>query len=147
MHIISGGDIVKKLILPGVIFFFLLTFFVGCGDSEEMTDDDIIITIVELTYGNLIAPNTLMGNASAENSAFSLSVFNGETVWSGIVFQGVPERQALINELQRVPVARVTGWTPDDITLPIYGISMGTTCGRGLRAAWSNGFWITQRGA
>jgi len=90
--------------------------------------------------------NNLMRNASAENSAFSFYIFDGEAVLSKIIFQNVSHRQSIIDELQSASVAKVTGWTLDDITLPIYGIQMGTSCGHGLWAAWSNGFWITQTG-
>ena len=90
--------------------------------------------------------NELMGNASAEYSAFIFYIFDGETVLSKVVFQSVPHRQGIIDLLQSVPASRVTDWTLDDITLPIYGIEMGTTCGFGIRAAWSNGYWITETG-
>ncbi|MCL2287769.1 MAG: hypothetical protein FWC33_01100 [Candidatus Bathyarchaeota archaeon] len=96
-----------------------------------------------LTYESPTAPNELMGNASAANSAFMFYVFDGETVLSKIFFQSV---QGIIDELQSIPAARVTDWTLDNITLPVYGIKMGTTCGHSIRAAWSNGFWITQTG-
>lgn len=66
------------------------------------------------------APNELMGNASAENSAFMFYAFDGETVLSRIVFQSASHRQDIIDELQSVPAARVTDWTLDDITLPVY---------------------------
>jgi len=96
-----------------------------------------------LTYETPTAPNNLMGNASAAHSAFMFSVHDGETVTGKVAFQGV---QHILGELSNTPAARVTGWTLDDITLPIYGIEMGTSCGRGIRAAWSNGFWVTQTG-
>ena len=99
-----------------------------------------------LTYESPTAPNALMGNASAEYSAFEFYIFDGETVQSKFVFQSPEHRQGIIDELLSAPAARVIGWTLDDITLPIYGITMGTTCGHGMQAAWSNGFWITQTG-
>ena len=116
----------KKMIFPG---FFLL-----------------VVIVFILGYENLYSPNRLMGNASAVNSAFMFSKFDGEIVMNRTVFQSVSHRQDIIDELSSVPVARVTGWTLDDITLPIYGIHMGTTCGHGMWAAWSNGFWITRAG-
>ena len=110
----------------------------------------ILISMIFLSSCNdvdiLTAPNELMRNASAENSAFMFYVFDGEAVLRRIVFQSASHRQGIIDELQSAPAARVTGWTLDDITLPVYGISMGTTCGHGMWAAWSNGFWITQTG-
>jgi len=138
----------KKNILLGIIFCLLLAFFAGCYGIEENTAgyinflrDDFVIT-----YDNLTTPNELMGNASAENSAFMFYIFDGEMVLSKVVFQSTLHRQGIIDELLNAPAARVECWTLDDITLPIYGIKMGTTCGQGMRAAWSNGFWITQTG-
>jgi hypothetical protein len=119
----------KKILSAGIILFLLMVGLAGCNGSE-----------------NLTSPNELMGGASAENSAFMFYVFDGETVTSKIVFQSVAHRQGIVDELSNAPVARVEDWTLDDITLPVYGIEMGTTCGYGMRAAWSNGFWITQEG-
>ena len=128
----------KKIVLLGMIFCLLLVILVGCDYLEENIAGGIDL--------NLTAPNELMKNASAENSAFMFSVFDGETVLSKVVFQSASHRQGIIDELLSAPAARVTGWTLDDITMPIYGIEMGTTCWHGMRAAWSNGFWITQTG-
>ena len=138
----------KKLFLLGFVCCLLLATFVGCDGLEESAIGGINLNGDELglTYEALAAPNELMGNASAENSAFMFYAFDGETVLSKIVFQSASHRQDIIDELLSVPAARVTGWTLDHITLPIYGIEMGTTCGHGMRAAWSNGFWITQTG-
>ena len=153
-----------KKILFGIVCCLLLATLVSCdGLNENITDNINIVGSdgsderaadginlnrdeIELTYESPSAPNELMGNASAENSAFMFYTFDGETVLSKIVFQSVQHRQGIIDELLNAPAARVIGWTLDDITLPIYGIEMGTTCGRGIRAAWSNGFWITQTG-
>lgn len=119
----------KKSFLLGTVLCLLFSIFVGCDGMGEN-----------------IAPNQLMGNASAENSAFMFYSYDGETVLRRVVFQSASHRQGIIDELISVPVTRVTSWTLDDITLPIYGIEMGTTCGHGMRAAWSNGYWITQSG-
>jgi len=125
-----------------------MVVFVGCGTLEgnSVGSNSSNAAGSNLAYEGLTAPNELMGNASAEYSAFMFSVFDGEIVQSKIIFQSVSFRQSIIDELASVPVVRVTDWTLQDITLPIYGISMGTTCGYGIQAAWSNGFWITQTG-
>jgi len=138
----------KKKVLLAVICCLLLAVLVGCDGMYETPIANINVNGDEqrITYENMVAPNELMGNASAENSAFMFYVFDGEAVLSKIVFQDAPHRQGIIDELQSAPAARVTGWTLDDITLPIYGIRMGTTCGLGMGAAWSNGYWITQTG-
>ena len=114
--------------------------------SDVMNNENGIGHELGLNYESPTAPNELMGNASAERGAFSFYVFDGETVLSKAIFQSAAHRQGIIDELLSAPAARVTGWTLDDITLPIYGILMSTNCGHGIRAAWSNGFWITQTG-
>jgi len=123
----------KKNILLGTVLPLLLVLFPSCAETFA-------------NYEEGIAPNELMGDASAEYSAFMFYTFDGETAQQQIVFQSTAYRQGIIDELSSVPVTRATEWTLDDITLPIYGIEMGTTCGHGMRAAWSNGFWITQTG-
>ena len=40
----------------------------------------------------------------------------------------------------------VSNWSLDEITLPIYGLSIGGEDGFSIYAAWSNGYWITQNG-
>jgi len=117
-----------------LVLLFFVIFFSACGERG-------------ISYRTPIAPNDLMRNASAWQSAFSFYVFYGETTLRRIVFQHTSHRQGIIDELSSAPAARVRGWTLDDITLPIYGISMGTSCGYGINAAWSNGFWITDTGA
>jgi len=138
----------KKNILIAAVCCLLLAVLAGCDSLEESAAGVINLNGdgLSLTYESPAAPNELMGNASAENSAFMFYVFDGETVLSKVVFQSVSHRQGIIDQLQSAPASRVTGWTLDDITLPVYGINMGTTCGHGMRAAWSNGFWITQTG-
>jgi len=138
----------KKFILLGVICCLLLAALVGCEAMDENAMGGINSNGNEqhLPYENMAAPNELMGNASAENSAFMFYVFDGEAVLERIVFQDASHRQGIIDQLQSAPAARVTGWTLDDITVPIYGINMGTACGHGMWAAWSNGYWITQLG-
>ena len=153
-----------------VLFLALILVFVlaACESSyyttpvsDMINSEYSIVHELGLTYESPTAPNELMGNASADSS-FMFCVFNGETVLSRRVSQsaahtqgiidellsipGASHMQGIIDELLSVPAARVTGWTLDDITLPIYGIEMGTTCGHSIRAAWSNGFWITQTG-
>ena len=137
----------KKFFLLGLICC-LLALFAGCDNVEENCTDTTNINRDEsiATYENPTAPNTLMGNVSAENSAFMFYIYDGETVLRKVVFQSTTHRQSIIDELLSTPAARATGWTINDITLPIYGIRMGTTCGHGMQAAWTNGFWITQTG-
>ena len=134
----------KKFFLLGITCC-ILALFAGCDNLEENCTATTNINRDEsiAIYENPTAPNVLMCNASAETSAFMFYTFDGETVLRRTVYRNT---QDIIDELQNTPVARVTGWTINDITLPIYGIRMGTTCGHWVRAAWSNGFWITQDG-
>lgn len=138
----------KRILLMGTILCLFLVIVLGCGSLGGNAGNGINLYSNEigLTYESAAAPNELMGNASADTSAFIFYAFDGETVLNKIIFQSAYHRQGIIDELLNVPAARVTGWTLDDITLPVYGIEMGTTCGHGVRAAWSNGFWITQTG-
>jgi len=135
-------------IVSGAIIFLVLLALAGCGFTGENAAGSIVLgePAATIAYETPTAPNTLMGNASAFNSAFMFYVYDGETVLNRVVFQSVTHRQGIIDNLQNAPAARATGWTLDDITIPIYGIEMGTTCGNGIRAAWSNGFWITDTG-
>ena len=143
----------RKTLLVLLLALILVLALAACKSTDYATPVSDVMnseysTVYELglKYENPTAPNELMGNASAENSAFMFYAFDGKTVLNKVVFQSASHRQGIIDELQSIPVARVTGWTLDNITLPIYGIRMGTTCGHSIRAAWSNGFWITQTG-
>ena len=138
----------KKFFLLSVVCCLLLMLLISCNRLEDNSTSSNYTNRDELglAYENLTAQNKLLYNASAENSAFMFYIYDGETVLSKIIFQSASHRQSIIDELSNIPAERVTGWTPDDITLPIYGIDMGTACGFGIKAAWSNGFWITQTG-
>lgn len=89
--------------------------------------------------------NTLMENASPGTSALALYVYDGETATRGFIFDSAVENDILHN-LASVSVKEAPDWTPDQITLPIYGLEISDTEGWTIHAAWSNGYWITQDG-
>jgi len=101
--------------------------------------------VLYFTASCRLASNDLMEGASPGTSALSLYHFDGETVTRAYIFDSNIIQQVL-DELSSVRVTEVNDWTLKDITLPMFGIRIGTTSGATLRAAWSNGLWITQDG-
>ena len=126
--------------MTGIAICVLFLTMTGCNRSDPNVE------MARITYNTPTAPNRLLPLVSAENGAIEIQVFDGETVTSKFVFQSAAYRQGMIDDLISAPAARVTGWTLDDITLPIYGMRMATINGPSLWVAWSNGFWITQTG-
>ena len=136
----TGGFAMKCMYRIGIVASALLLTMTACGRADTSTVE------TRITYDTPAAPNALLQWASAENGAIEFQVFDGETVLGKFVFQDTAYRQAMIDDFINTPAARVTGWTLDDITLPIYGMRLSTIGGTGIRMAWSNGFWITQTG-
>ena len=91
------------------------------------------------------ARNDLMEGASPQTSAITLYRFNGTTIYCADIFDSELTQQ-VIDELSSVKATEVSNWSLNDTTLPVFGISMGTTSGNLISAAWSNGYWITQSG-
>ena len=89
--------------------------------------------------------NGLMDGATPETSALEFFQFYGNTVSSAFLFDQ-PLIVQLLEELDTVPATRAPDWTPDDITLPLYGFWIGDVSGWGISVAWSNGYWITGEG-
>ena len=92
------------------------------------------------------AHNDLMNGASPATSCLTLYYFDGTTGYR----QDVCDQQAnqqLIDQLSAVKATPAPDWTLDRITMPIYGIDIGTYSGFDLLAVWSNGYWIDQNGA
>jgi len=133
------GNVIEPFIIDGTTYLPVrgIANALGLGVGWDDATNTVVLTSI---------PNALMRNAYAERSGFFLYVYDGDTMLSKAVFEDVAVRQAIIDELQRVPVVRVSDWTLDDITLPIYGISMGGGIGHSVTAAWSNGYWITRTG-
>ena len=137
-----------KTFLIGAACSLLLMILTGCNGLDKSHTRGMNTNRSEscLASEETTALNELLGNASVVRSSFTLYTFVGETLQSKIVIGGVSHRQGMVDELSMVPVERITDWTLCDITLPIFGIELITICGHPMRAAWSNGFWITQLG-
>lgn len=89
--------------------------------------------------------NTLVENASPNTSALALYVYDGETVTAGYLYDSIAEKR-ILDEISSVNVKKVNGWSPKQVTLPVYGLEIGGLDGQGIQAAWSNGYWIAQDG-
>lgn len=89
--------------------------------------------------------NTLMEGASPDTSALALYVYDGQTTTRGFMFDSDTEK-ALLKSLAAVPAKPATDWSPELITLPVYGLEIGAWDDPTVRAAWSNGYWIAQDG-
>jgi len=94
---------------------------------------------------NAPVSSSLMADASPATSAMALYYYDGKTVTQSYIFH-TPTAQTLLDELDTVKAVKAGDWTPDDITLPVYGLNIGKTDGFGIFVAWSNGYWITQTG-
>lgn len=89
--------------------------------------------------------NTLMENASPDTSALALYVYDGETTSRGFIFDSAVENK-ILDDLASVAAKEAPDWSPEQITLPIYGLDICDTEGWMINVAWSNGYWITQDG-
>lgn len=100
------------------------------------------ICAVLLTGCGKSAKNDLLNLKLPENSFDTLSMYyyDGEKTFWGYLFDGGAE-SAILESLVAVSVKRAEDWSPADVTFPVYGIKYN-----GVEAAWSNGYWITDRG-
>ena len=89
--------------------------------------------------------NGLMDEAATRTSALEFSYFDGDIVSRYLLFDQDSIDQVM-ERLDSVQASRVTNWSLDDITLPIYGLSIADKSGYMLNVAWSNGYWITREG-
>jgi len=104
-----------------------------------------LLAVVVFTASCSETSNNLMEGASPSTSALALFHFDGETVTRAFIFDSDAVQQ-ILDELNSVRATELTDWSLDDITLPMYGLEMGTYSGEMMRAAWSNGHWIAQGG-
>ena len=106
-------------------------------DEPDFPSDPTTLPIQKL--------NGLMKGASPFTSALSLHHYNGEKYYESFIFDmGIS--QGILDELDMVRATEAENWSLDDITLPIYGLTIGKSDGSTIYAAWSNGYWITQDG-
>ena len=89
--------------------------------------------------------NTLMEGAAVGSSALSVYYYDGKDTVLGHLYDEA-EIQAVLDELSSVSVKAVGDWSPQDVTVPVYGLSMMTEDGYPMEALWSDGMWITQDG-
>lgn len=82
-------------------------------------------------------PNVLFDAASPESSVLELYVYDGERITDFYISNDTMETE-ILESLSEVAAER-TETSTEDVTLPIYGFSMGTEDGMGLMMAWSNG--------
>ena len=118
----------KKMLSILLCITSLLTLF-GCGR----------------TAGNP-GENHLWDEASPETSAMFLYVFDKEVGRVFITFNQTDEH-AILDRLSAVDATPAADWTAEKVTLPVYGIEIGSMDGPGISAAWSNGYLILRDGS
>ena len=90
--------------------------------------------------------NELMSGASPDTSALVLYTYDGDTVSRTFIFDSDAVK-GILDKLDAVEAVESENWSLDDITLPIYGLEIGSMDGTTISTAWTNGYWITQDGA
>lgn len=89
--------------------------------------------------------NSLWKDASPQASALTFYYFDGENTTYQYLFSSA-ESSKLLEELNSVRAVSVNNWSPEKVSLPVYGIKIMDTEGNPLEAAWSNGYLVTQDG-
>lgn len=106
----------------------------------------LLTTFIILTMsGCQPQKNTLWEKASPQNSALAFFCYDGESTTLQYLFSSGSITK-LLDELSSVRATAADKWSPELITLPVYGIQIMDTDGNPLEAAWSNGYLITQDG-
>lgn len=116
-----------KRTIPWALALICILTLAGCGKSGG-------------------AGNTLLDNASPETSALTLYACDGETVTVRTMYDAAVEEQ-LLSSLSAVPAEKAEDWSPEQVTLPVYGLEIGGKDGYSVEAAWSNGYWIAADGS
>ena len=70
--------------------------------------------------------NGLMQDASPSTSALALYTYNGEKVSRMFIFDS-DTTQNILDELDAARATEAERWSLDDITLPVYGLEVGST--------------------
>ena len=89
--------------------------------------------------------NDLVNGASPEYSDLTLLYYDGTTA-SAQKTSDATTAKRVVAQLSAVSATRAPNWSIDDVTMPLYGIVIGTQAGVNITAAWSNGYWIDQNG-
>jgi len=92
-----------------------------------------------------VVTNDLFKNASPQTSALGFFCYDGVTTTRRYLFPADSIKKVL-NELSSVQTIFAEDWSPEKITLPVYGIMIMDINGKPLEAAWSNGYLIMQDG-
>ena len=62
--------------------------------------------------------------------------------WNYEIKKGRP----VVKALKAVPAKKAPDWTADLAETPLYGVSVDTSDGTGLKALWTGGYWIDEAG-
>jgi len=86
-----------------------------------------------------------MAGASPEYSDLSLLYYDGTTGYT-LTTSDTTMAKRVVAQLSAVSATQAPNWSIDDVTMPLYGIMIGTQAGFNVTAAWSNGYWIDRNG-
>ena len=87
----------------------------------------------------------LMEGAAPQTSALALYYYDDAEISLSYIYSA-DTTQKILDELNAVEAIRVGELPLSDITLPVYGFSIGKEDGFSIFAAWSNGYWVSQDG-
>ena len=104
------------------------------------------VLILPLFGCGMSGGNDLWNEASPGTSAMHFYVFDEEGGYGSITFDQTDEGK-ILDRLSAVDANPVSDWTAEKVTLPVYGIEIGTKDGMGIRAAWSNGYLLLRDGS
>ena len=97
-------------------------------------------------FGCAKTGNTIWKDASPGTSAMHFYRFDEAGGYGNITFDQTDEGK-ILSRLSAVDATPVSDWTAEKVTLPVYGIKIGTKDGMGILAAWSNGYLILRDGS
>lgn len=106
----------------------------------------LCITSLLTLFGCAKTGNSIWKDASPGTSAMHFYRFDEAGGYGSITFDQTDEGK-ILDRLSAVDATPTADWTPEKVTLPVYGIEIGTKDGMGIRAAWSNGYLILRDGS
>ena len=105
-----------------------------------------IVSLLSLFGCGNAGGNDLWDEASPGTSAMHFYRFDEAGGYGSITFDQTDEGR-ILSRLSAVDATPVSDWTAEKVTLPVYGIKIGTKDGMGILAAWSNGYLILRDGS
>ncbi len=102
------------------------------------------VCAVLLTGCDRSAGNDLVKIPENFSGALEMYYYNGEKTVMGYIFDG-NSRADILNSLSAVSAKSAENWSPEDVTIPVYGVKFGMG-ENAFEAAWTNGYWITRTG-